>query len=510
MSERHSQPIGHPRRSAVDVAAALNLVGALTKYLGAAALFPIPFALWYGETVVPFVAAGVVTTGLGLLLERATNAPKARVGVREGFLVVALTWLLAAVFAALPYLFSGSEQLGNPVNALFEGMSGITTTGATVVTDYDELSRSLAMWRQFTQWIGGMGIIVLALAVLPRLRVGGRQLFDAEAPGPEIGLSERIRVTARRLWLLYVALTALEAFALSLLGWLGIDDAMTPYEAIAHALTTMPTGGFSTQARSIEAFSAAAQWIIALFIVVAGANFALMYAALVRRRPRVMARDEEFRLYLILIAIAAVALITQIWVYGIAEGEEAVRMGVFQVVTMITSTGYASVDFGAWPGLLLLSLFGLMFVGGSAGSTSGGIKVVRHLLVGKVLRRELAHTVSPEVVIPIRLNGSPVDERTLRALAAFILLYVGLWAVGAAAIAVESAIGSVPVGTLDALAISAASVGNVGPSFGITGPMGSYAPLGDVSKVTTVILMWVGRLEILPVVVLLTRHYWRL
>ena len=501
--------IGPRRRIAIDVVASVNLVASLCVYLGLAALFPVGVALWYGETVWPFVAAGGLMSGLGYAVTRLTARPARRVGVREGFLVVAATWLAAAVFGALPYVFSGSEQLGHPVDALFEGMSGFTTTGATVVTDYDDLTRSLAMWRQFTQWLGGMGIIVLALAVLPRLRVGGRQLLDSELPGPEIELSQRIRSTARRLWALYVALTALEALALATLGWLGIDDAMTPFEAVAHAFTTMPTGGFSTQARSVEAFSAAAQWIIIVFIVVAGANFALAYRALVRRRPQVLVHDEEFRLYLALIAVAGVALIAQLWTYGIAEGEEAIRTGLFQVVTIVTSTGYASADFAAWPVLLLLTLFALMFVGGSAGSTSGGIKVVRHLLLGKVLRRELDQTVSPEVVMPIRLNGAPVDERTLRAVAAFILLYVGLWAVGAAAIALESAIGSVPIGTLDALAISAASVGNVGPSFGITGPMGSYAPLGDVSKLTMVVLMWVGRLEIIPVVVLLSRHYWR-
>ena len=501
--------IGPRRRLAIDVVASINLIATLAMYLGLAALLPIAVALWYGETIWPFVAAGAITSGLGLSIERVTGRASDRVGIREGFLVVSATWLVAAAFGALPYLFSGSEQLGHPVDALFEGMSGFTTTGATVVTDYEDLSRSLAMWRQFTQWLGGMGIIVLALAVLPRLRVGGRQLLDSELPGPEIELSQRIRATARRLWALYLALTALEVLALSMLGWLGIDDAMTPYEAVAHAFTTMPTGGFSTQARSIEAFSAAAQWIILVFIVVAGANFALTYRAFVRRRPRVLVHDEEFRLYLALIGIAGVALIVQVWSYGIAEGEEAIRMGLFQAVTIATSTGYATVDFGAWPVLLVLTLFALMFVGGSAGSTSGGIKVVRHLLLGKILRRELDQTVSPEVVMPIRLNGAPVDERTLRAIAAFVLLYVGLWAVGAAAIAIEAAIDDVAIGTLDALAISAASVGNVGPSFGITGPMGSYAPLGDFSKVTMIVLMWVGRLEIVPVIVLLSRHYWR-
>jgi trk system potassium uptake protein len=498
-------------RLAVDLRASINLVGMMGKYLGLAALFPVPFALWYDEPFWPFLAAAAITSGAGFALERMTAGAAGRVGVREGFLVVAATWLLAAGFASLPYLFAGGDQLSHPIDAYFEGMSGFTTTGATVVTDFDELSRSVAMWRQFTQWLGGMGIIVLAIAVLPRLRVGGRQMMESELPGPEIAqLSERIGHTARLLWLLYAALTALEALALASLGWLGIDERMTEYEALAHAFTTMPTGGFSTQARSIEAFSGAAQWIVVVFMIVAGANFALMYRALIRRRPQALVRDEEFRLYLALIVLASAVLVSQLWAYGVAGGEEAVRAGVFQTVSILTTTGYASVDFALWPALAVLSIFALMFVGGSAGSTSGGIKTVRHLLLGKILRRELDQTVSPEVVMPIRLNGTPVDERTLRAIAAFILLYVGLWAVGAAAIAIESAIYGVGVGTFDALAISAAGVGNVGPSFGVTGPMSSYEPLGDVSKVTLIGLMWVGRLEIFPVVVLLTRHYWRL
>jgi trk system potassium uptake protein TrkH len=230
----------------------------------------------------------------------------------------------------------------------------------------------------------------------------------------------------------------------------------------------------------------------------------------VRRRPRVFVRDEEFRLYLALTLVASGALTMMIWGYGIAEGEEAIRAGFFQTASIMTTTGMANTDFATWPPLLLLTIFALMFVGGSAGSTGGSIKVVRHLLLGKVLRRELDQTVSPEVVMPIRLNGSPVDERTLRAIAAFILLYVGAWAVGGAVIAIDSAIVGAGLGPLDALGTSATALGNIGPAFGIAGPMGSFAPLGDVSKITMIGLMWVGRLEIVPVVVLLTRHYWRL
>lgn len=510
MSEAAAR-IGPRRRLAVDVPAALNLVGMLGKYLGLAAAFPIPIALTHHESIWPFVVAGVATSGFGFLLERATAGSAGRVGVREGFLVVSLTWLLAAGFASIPYLMAGGAQLSNPVDAYFEGMSGFTTTGATVVTNYDALERSVDMWRQFTQWLGGMGIIVLAIAVLPRLRVGGRQMLESELPGPEMAqLSERIRSTARALWALYVGLTALEALALASLGWLGIDDRMTPFEAVGHAFTTMSTGGFSTQARSIEVFSAAAQWFIVVFMLLAGANFALLYRGLVRRKPRAFLRDEEFRLYLAVAVVASAAVTTMLWSYGIAHGEAAVRAGTFQAVSLITTTGYASANFALWPAVLLLTLFALMFVGGSAGSTGSSIKVVRHLLLGKILRREVDQTLSPELVMPIRLNGSPVDERTVRAVAAFVLLYVGSWAVGSAVIAIESAISGTGLGTLDALGTAATALGNVGPGFGATGPMGSFASLGAVSKITLAGLMWVGRLEIIPVAVLATRHYWRL
>jgi trk system potassium uptake protein TrkH len=510
LAEAATRRFGARRRVAIDLAAAANLLGMLGKYLGLAALFPTAVALWYSEPVWPFLAAGAITSGVGLVLERMTAGAATRVGTREGFLVVSVTMLFTAAFAALPYVFAGGAQLDHPIDAYLEGMSGVTTTGASVVVDYDELSRSLAMWRQFTQWLGGLGIIVLAVAILPRLRVGGRQLMESELPGPEIsGLPERIRETARMVWTLYVGLTVLATLALASLGWVGLDDAMTEYEALAHAFATVPTGGFSTQPDSIAGFSAEAQWIIALFMLLGGVNFLLLYRGIVRRRPRVLLRDEELRLYLALAFVACVALTIQVWGYGLDAGEDAVRAGVFQAISVLTTTGYATEDFALWPVLCLLTLFALMFVGGSAGSTTGSIKVVRHLLLGKVLRRELDQTVSPEVVMPVRLNGSPVDERTLRAISVFILLYVGCWVLGAAVIGIDSAMSDVDLGALDVLAVSASALGNGGPGFGITGPFASFAPLGDASKITMILLMWVGRLEIVPIVVLLTRHYWR-
>jgi trk system potassium uptake protein len=493
----------------VDVAAALNVVGALLKYLSVTALVPAAVAVGYSEGPWPFLAAGAIAFVAGAALERLTGG-RELAGIREGFLVVSLTWLLAAGFGALPYLLSGEDQLSSPLDAYFEAMSGFTTTGASTLTDVEGLDRSLALWRQFTQWLGGMGIIVLFLAILPRLRVGGRQLFESELPGPEIEpLAASIRQTARRLWLLYIALTALQALILAAFGWTNVDERMGTFEAVAHSFTTLPTGGFSTEARSVEAFGAASQWVIAAFMVVAGANFALTYRSLVQRRPGALIRDEELRLYLALLTAGSLVLLAELWSEGFFAGEEAIRHSVFQAVSSMTTTGFASADFNEWPLLAAVVIVGLMLAGGSAGSTAGSVKVVRHLLIGRILRRELDQTVHAELVTPIRLNRTIVDERTLRAVLAFVLLYVGLFALGTLALLVDAARVNLDLRVIDAVAASATTLGNVGPAFGFAGPMGSFEPFSDVSKVTMILLMWLGRLEIVPVAVLVTRGYWR-
>ena len=498
------------RRRAVDLAAALGLVGTLGKYLGTAAVVPAFVALGYGEPVFPFVAAGVIVVSGGWALERFATRPDAVLGAREGFLVVTLTWLMAAVFGALPYVLSGDPQVDRPLDALFEAMSGFTTTGATVLTDFDALPRSILFWRQFTQWLGGMGIIVLALAVLPRLRVGGRQLLEHEMPGPEVEpLTARIRDTARRLWLLYLGLTAVLAAILVVFGLSGIDDRMTLYNAISHAFSTMPTGGFSPEPRSLEEFTAATQWVVAFFMILAGVNYALLFQAIVRRRPGVLPRDEELRLYLVVIALAVALVVWTLWSNGVATGEAAIRHGVFQVASVITTTGFASVDWAPWPTLALMVLVALMFAGASAGSTSGSVKIVRHLLLGKILRRELRQTVHQELVVPVRLNNAVVDERSLRAVSSFILLYIGIFVVGTGLLAVEAARVGLELSTIEAVAATAATLGNVGPGVGFAGPMGSFEPFSDVSNAVMIALMFLGRLEVIPVVVLFTRHLWR-
>jgi trk system potassium uptake protein TrkH len=494
----------------VDIAAAFDLVGAVLLYLSPTYLFPTVVALLYGESPWPFLIAGLVTAGFGGFLQLVATG-RELASPREGFLVVALTWLLVPVFGALPYVIASEGVLGQPLNAYFESVSGFTATGATVISDFDELSRSLGMWRQFSQWLGGMGIIVLAVAILPQLRIGGRQLLQSELPGPtELErLTVSIREVARRLWVLYVALTVILITLLTAYGWLGLDDRMDLFDATAHAFTTVSLGGFSTQGNSIAAFGSLVQWTIALFVVIAGVNFLRLYRVFVQRQPRAVTRDDEFRLYLVILLVASAVLLLELVVQEDFGFGDSVRHAVFQAVSVMSTAGFATTDYTAWGPLATITLLGLMFVGASAGSTGGSIKVVRHVLIGRVLRRDLEQTVHPEVVSPIRLNRSVVDEKTLRAVLAFVLIYVGLFAVGSLAIVLDSFRADVVISPFEAMGAAAATLGNVGPAFGFAGPFGSYESFSGLSKGVMIALMWMGRVEIIPIIVLFTRQYWR-
>ena len=388
-------------------------------------------------------------------------------------------------------------------------MSGMTTTGSSMLTDIPALSHSIAMWRQFTAWLGGMGIIVLALAVLPRLRVGGRQLMESEAPGPELEpLATSIRDTARRLWLLYVGLTILMIFVLSMIAWTGLDSRMSFYEAVAHAFSTMPTAGFSTRARSIEEFGAASQWAIAAFMIIAGMNFALLYFALVRGHIRKAVRDEELRLYMALLAVATLVIFIDLTAEGIEAGAAAFRHAAFQTASIMTTTGLASTDFNLWTPLTALVLLLLMFIGGSAGSTAGAIKVVRH----PPDRPDHAPRARPDGAPGGRSPDPAQRPGDRRANAARGL---GLRAHLPGRVRTRcpdprhrrraGAVTSPRRGDFAA----ATTLGNVGPGFGFLGPMGSFEPFSNFSTAVMTMLMWMGRLELLPIVVLLTRSYWR-
>ncbi|MFD1514858.1 TrkH family potassium uptake protein [Halomarina rubra] len=506
-------------RLRVEWRASVSLVGTVLRYLSVPLAFPLAVALVYQRDVLVFVATIVLVVGLGFALEGLDPDPD--LGPREGFLMVALTWLAVALVGTIPYLVAGDGTVAQPVNALFESMSGFTTTGATVMGDisFDTHSRAIMMWRQLTQWLGGMGIVVLAVAILPELSVGGAQLMDAEAPGPGIEkLTPRIAETARVLWLAYVGITALEVVLLYGLNVAGMAPNMTFYNAVAHGLTTMPTGGFSPEADSIGAFSAAVQWVVVPFMVVAGTNFALVWRA-VNGSPGRLARDTEFRAYLGVMGVVTALLAGLLFTNGATgldvgafvpgDVEEALRHATFQVVSLVTTTGYATSDFAGWSEASKYVLLFTMFVGGSGGSTGGAVKIIRWVVVVKAIRRELFTTVHPEAVSPVRLAGRVVDERAIRGIFAFTLLYFVLFFVGTVFVVVDAGRTGYSIDVLEAMSATASTLGNVGPGFGSLGPFGSYLEFSPVSKLFMVFLMWVGRLEVLPVLVLFTGAYWR-
>ena len=489
------------------MAASLRLVGVILAWLSLSLLAPLAVAVAHGESARPFVAALAVGLGLGAVL-RVTTRRAGEARVREGFLVVASVWILASLVGCIPYVVEGGD-VGDPVDAYFEAMAGFTSTGSTVMVDIESHGRGILLWRAVTQFLGGVGILVLALAVLPRLAVGGRQLMESEVHAPEFEkLAPRMRAAAGRLWLLYAILVVLQVTVLWVLGLAGLAPGMDFYNAVAHGLTTLSAGGFSPEGRSIEGFGAWAQWAILVFMAIAGTNIALWYRGIFRRRSP-FRRDEELRVYLGLIALASVLIAVELYRDDLHGGHGAVRHALFQTVSIITGTGYASTDFAVWPILPVGLLLALMFVGGCGGSPTGALKIFRLILVTRVATREISTTVHPEAMIPVRLSGRPVPDRVVRGAVAYTLLYLGVFVVGTVAILVDVSLRTSSVSLLEAVSAAAATLGNVGPGFGFLGPMGSYAPFSNLSTGVLTVLMWAGRMELLPVLVLLTRSYWR-
>ncbi len=405
----------------------------------------------------------------------------------EAIAVVANAWLMAALLGSLPYI----QQDFSFIDGLFESMSGFTTTGSTIFQDHhwDNVTNGLFFWRAMTQWLGGMGIIVLFVAILPMLAVAGRQMFFAEAPGPEeAALTPRIRHTALALWKLYIGLTALQVFLLWKFGGMDLFD------SVCHAFTTLAAGGFSPAARSIEAYSATAQWIIVAFMFLAGTSFALQFRAL--RRPKVLVRDTEFRAYLLITALAG-SLIALLLAISPGHGfEESMRHGLFQTASILTTTGYASEDFNLWQDRSLMVLFMLMFIGGCAGSAGGGPKVIRIVVLGKFLAREVLLALHPRAVRRVRIAGRPLARETVSQIVAFIVAYLTVFAI-AALLA-----GLIENDFLVGVTGSIATLGNIGPGFGSLGPMGTFGDLSVWTKLLFTITMWIGRLEVMAVFIL--------
>jgi len=439
----------------------------------------------------------VLSTALGVIVMRTSGRPKT-LTTREGFVAVGLAWFAMSIFGTLPYLLTGA--IPSITDAFFETASGFTTTGASVVSDPATLSHGILLWRSTTQWIGGMGVIILSVAILPLLGVGGVQLARAESPGGEPDrLTPRFQDTAKRLWLLYLILTLVEIVFL-------IFGDMNLFQAVNHALTTMSTGGFGTEATSIAGFSAYTQWVIIVFMFLAGASFALHLRAL--RSPISYRKSAEFMLYAA-IAVAGIIVMSGGLLQAGERTGDAIRDASFTTLSIITTTGYTTADFGSWRPALQVLIIGLMFVGGMAGSTAGSVKVFRVGILSKAAFNDLRRLIHPRGVFVTRFGSDNVKDKVVESIQSFFLFYMFLFMTVTFLLSFIDANTSEDLNFLTTASAVASSIGNIGPGLGDVGPTGNYADIPALGKWLLATVMVVGRLEIFPVLVLFTRDVWK-
>src|SRR5690554_3836547 len=486
-----------------------HLMGLLLLVNGGFMLFPALMSWYYQEAIVlDILLASSIALILGAVVMFLTKNHRKEVQKREGYIIVTLGWVIMSLIGTLPYLLSGA--IPNFADAFFETMSGFTTTGATILQDIEAIPKGILFWRSITHWIGGMGIIVLAVAILPLLGIGGMQLFADEAPGPGGDkLHPRITDTAKRLWLIYVGYTLAETILLKVAG-------MSFFDAINHSLSTLSTGGFSTKNASVAYWNdrPMIQYIIIFFMFLAGSNFVLSYFAFKRKFQKIF-RDEEFKMYgLLVVGLTTVAALliyfeADLTISSIAHpmvwgpAESAVRHALFQVVSVITTTGFITADYTMWTPFLTIFFFGMMFLGGSAGSTSGGIKVMRHLIMIKNGLLEFKRTLHPHAILPVRYNTKAVPQPIVFNILGFFILYMLSFIIGTL---VFSWLG---LDFKTALGGAASTLGNIGPGLGNLGPVDTYANLPSAAKWWSSFLMLIGRLELFTVLILLTPFFWR-
>lgn len=475
----------------------IHVVGILIFYIGLAMFVPIIFGIYYNDnSATPLIKSMVVTMVAGVILYFGTRGATTDVMTqRDGMAIVALGWTTAGLFGGLPFFFSHDGFTF--ADAFFESVSGFTTTGASILTDIEAFPKGLLMWRSFIQWLGGMGIIVLSIAILPFLGVGGMQLYKAEVPSPVPDkLKPRIRDTAMILWKVYVLFTVLETLLLMLGG-------MNFYDGLNHALTTMPTGGFSTKNASVAQFNSVyIDIVIVIFMVLAGINFSLHYQML-KGKPLAFWKDSESRFFLG--TVVALTLLVTIDIHGVTFQEigQSIRYSLFQVVSIVTTTGYATFDYEQWPPMSQIILLLCMFLGASAGSTGGGMKCLRVMLCFKYCYKELFLLVHPRAVVHVKIGGKMVSEDVMRSVLGFLALYVGLFGLTAVILA---GLGVDFVTTIGAVA---ATLGNIGPGFGLVGPVENYAQIPTMGKWLLSWCMLLGRLEIYTLIIFFVPEFWR-
>ena len=469
-----------------------------------------PFSVYHDENAKwGILGAGIVTVIIGMLLYFLNKPKSTSIQKKEGYLIVTLGWLTLSITGMLPYLFSGA--IPNITNAFFETISGYSTTGSSILTNIESMPKGILFWRSATHWIGGMGIIVLTIAILPLLGIGGMQLFMAEAPGPSADkLHPRITDTAKRLYLIYVTLTFLQFLLLKVAG-------MTWFDAINHAMATMSTGGFSTKNNSVSFYNnlPLVQYIIIFFMLVAGTNFVLTYFALKGKIQKVF-QSEEFKYYFF--GILGVASLITVIIYFFQDSnlqttiahpmvfgkaESAIRHALFMVTSVVTTTGFVSADFTMWNFFATGIFFALFFSGGSAGSTSGGIKIVRHIVMLKNSFLEFKKALHPNGIIPVRYDGRAVNQSIVFNIISFFIIYMLIFVMSSVALTLFG------LDFLSAVGAAASSLGNIGPAIGSVSPVDNFAHLTDAAKWFCSFLMLIGRLELFTVLILFTPFFWR-
>ncbi|MEJ2103134.1 MAG: TrkH family potassium uptake protein [Ignavibacteriaceae bacterium] len=474
-----------------------NIIGFLLILNGIFILTGIGFSLYYkSDDIFALLVSGIGTSLFGFILWLSTRKSEiSELGKREGYLIVTFGWIAMAIFGAFPFLIYGA--VGNYTDAFFETMSGFTTTGATILTDIEILPPGLLFWRSLTQWLGGMGIIVLSLAILPLLGIGGMQLFTAEVPGvTKDKIHPRVKETAKRLWGIYVILTGAEILLLMIGG-------LNFYDAINHAFTTMATGGFSTKNTSIAYYTSPfVQYVFILFMFFAGMNFTLHYLGF-HGKFNFFKDNTEFKYYLGFTIFASLFILIIHLPHVDFHWEEAIRQSLFHVVSLTTTTGYVTSDFENWAPFSRMIFFTLLFVGGCAGSTGGGIKFVRHIVLFKNGWTELKRLIHPRAVIPVRFNNKTVGSDIISNVQAFFIFYILIFVLGSMLLALLG------IDFVTAAGATATCIGNIGPGIGTVGPVSTFAHLPEVVKWILSLFMVVGRLELFTVLIIFTPAFWK-
>lgn len=475
-----------------------SAIGIILRYISIMILVPCIVAVMYKDyySLIPFAVASFISFVIGLILRRNQESMDSLNNIKksEALFTVSLSWIAITLISAIPYLFYGLSLL----DSLFEATSGITTTGATILTHFD-YPKAMFLWRSLSQWLGGMGIIVLFIAILPQFRVAGRQMFYAEAPGPtEEKVTPRIRHTATALWGVYVFFTGLQVILYKIAG-------MDIFDSVCNALSTLSAGGFSPHADSIMGYnSSAIIWITTVFMFIAGANFALQYRVLVQRKYSALLKNDEFKWYLGM-ALGVSFLISLVL---ICEAHypaiKAFRDTLFQTISFMTSTGFASVDYTKWILPAKIILFLTMFTGACAGSAAGGLKIVRVVYVFKYLKTEIIKILHPNAVLPIKIDKTIVQEEVGKQIISFVIFYFFIFAISAFVVSIIEQ--NIVVG----LTGSISSLGNIGPAFGILGPFDSFSVLHPLTKIIFIITMLVGRLELIPFLAMLHFDFWKI